>query len=83
MNLVKCSEDFGFFLILSDWIEKYEPDLSKSDSSCNNSYFVRLLIVSLAVNIGKLQSLASKDNFFAKCITIPAVISCYTMLQVL
>ena len=52
------------FRILSGWIEKYEPALSKSDSSWDNSYCVRLVIVSLAVNIGKLQSLVSEDNFF-------------------
>ena len=37
---------------------------SKSDYSRDNSYCVRLEIVSLAVNIGKLQSLVSEDNFF-------------------
>ena len=52
------------FRILSDWIEKYKPALSKSDSSWDNSYCVRLVIVSLAVNIGKLQSFVSEDNFF-------------------
>ena len=52
------------FRILSGWIEKYKPALSKSDSSWDNSYCVRLVIVLLAVNIGKLQSLMSKDNFF-------------------
>ena len=36
---------------------------------------MRLVIVSLAVNIGKLQSLLSEDNFsFGKCITISAAI---------
>ena len=49
------------FRILSGWIEKYKPALSKSDSSWNNSYCVRLVIDSLAVNIGKLQSLVSED----------------------
>ena len=49
--------------ILSGWIEKYKPGLGKSDSSWNNSYCVRLVIVSLAVNIGKLQSFVSEDNF--------------------
>ena len=51
------------FPILSGWIEKYKPALSKSDSSWNNSYCVRLVIFSLAGNIGKLQSLVSEDNF--------------------
>ena len=32
--------------------------------SWDNSYCVRLIIVLLPVNIGKLQSLVSKDNFF-------------------
>ena len=49
------------FRILSGWIEKYKPGLSKSDSSWDNSYCARLVIVSLAVNIGKLQSLVSED----------------------
>ena len=53
--------DFG---ILSGWIEKYKHALSKSDSSWDKSYCVRLVIVSLAVNIGQLQSLVSEDNFF-------------------
>ena len=52
------------YSILSGWIEKYKPALSKSDSSWDNSYCVRLVIVSLVVNIGKLQSLVSEDNFF-------------------
>ena len=52
------------FRILSGWIEKYKPALGKSGSSWDNSYYVRLVIVSLAVNIGMLQSLASEDNFF-------------------
>ena len=52
------------FRVLSGWIEKYKPDLRKSDSSWDNSYCVRLVIVSLAVNIGKLQSLVSGDNCF-------------------
>ena len=61
MNLFKGSEDFR---ILSGWIEKYKPALSKSDSSWDNLYCVRLVIVSLALNIGKFQSLVSEDNFF-------------------
>ena len=59
-KVVKISD----FRTLSGWIEKYKPALSKSDSSCDNLYCVRLVIVSLAVNIRKLQSLASEDNFF-------------------
>ena len=51
------------FWILSGWIEKYEPALSKSDSYWENSYCVRLVIVLLAINIGKLQSLVSEDKF--------------------
>ena len=38
------------FWTLSGWIEKYKSTLSKSDSSWDNSYCVRLVIVSLAVN---------------------------------
>ena len=49
------------FRILSDWTEKYKPPLSKSDSCWNNFYSVSLVIVSLAVNIGKLQSLLSEE----------------------
>ena len=63
MNLFKGSEKFGF----SNFIrvdEKYKPALSKSDSSWDNLYCVRLVIVLLAGNLGKLQSLIGKDNFF-------------------
>ena len=52
------------FRILSGWIEKYKPALSKSDYSWDNSYCVKLVIFSLAVTIGKLQSLVSEYNFF-------------------
>ena len=52
------------FRILSGSIEKYKPTLKKSDSSWDNSYCVRLVIVSLPVNVGKLQLLVSEDNFF-------------------
>ena len=41
-KVVKISD----FRILCDWIEKYKSALSKSDSSCDNSYCVRLVIVS-------------------------------------
>ena len=68
------------FPILSGWIGKYKPVLSKSDSSGDNSHCVRLVIIYLAVNIGKLQSLASGDFFVVECITISPAISCYTML---
>ena len=50
------------FRILSCWIEKYKPVLSKLGSYWNNSYCVRLVIVLLAANIGKLHSLVSEDN---------------------
>ena len=53
------------FQILSSWIEKYKPTVSKSDSSWNNSYYVRLVTVSLAVKIGKVQPLVSEDKFFS------------------
>ena len=69
------------FQILSGWIEKYKPALSRSDSSWDNSYCERLVKVSLAVNVGKSQSLVSEDNFFYfECITISTAISRYTML---
>ena len=51
------------FRILSGWIEKYKPALSKSVSSWDNSYSVRLVIVSLDVIIGKLQPIVRDDNF--------------------
>ena len=63
MNLFKVVKVLDF-RILSGRIENYKPALSKSDSSRYNSYCVRLVIVSLAVNIGKLPSLVSVDNFF-------------------
>ena len=44
------------FRILSGWIEKYKPALSNSDSSWDNSYCVRLVMVSLAVNSASLVS---------------------------
>ena len=51
MNLFKGSEDFGFSSFI--WLDrKYKPALTKSDSFWVNAYFVRLVIVSLAVNIG-------------------------------
>ena len=52
------------FGILSDWIEKYKSALKKSDSSWDNSYCVRLVIVLLSVNIDKMQSLVSANRFF-------------------
>ena len=54
----------SYIQILSGWIEKYKPALSKSDSSWDNSYYVRLVIVLLTVNIGNLQSLVNEDNSF-------------------
>ena len=63
MNFFKGSEDFGFSNFI--WLdEKCKPALSKSDYSWDSSYCTRLVIVSLGVNIGKLQSLVSEDNFF-------------------
>ena len=55
------------FRILSGWIE------SKSDFSWDNSYCASLVIVSLAVNISKLQSLVNEDNFFVEYITISVI----------
>ena len=63
MNLFKVMK-ISDFQTLSGWIEKYKPALSKSDSSWDNSYYVRLVIVSSAVNIGKFQSPAREDIFF-------------------
>ena len=64
MNYFKGSGGFGFLSGSTEW---YKSALSKSDSSWDNSYCVRLVIVSLAVNVGKLQSLFSEDNFFFYC----------------
>ena len=63
MNIFQDSEDFGFSN-LSGWIEKYKLALNKSVSSWDLSYCVRLVIVWLAVNIDRLQSLVNEDNFF-------------------
>ena len=52
------------FRVLSGWIEKYKPGLRNTDSSWDNLYCLRLVIVWLAVNIGKLQSLLSEDKCF-------------------
>ena len=52
------------FQISSGLIEKYKPALSNSNSSWDNSYSLRLVIVLLSTNVGKLQSLVSEDNFF-------------------
>ena len=51
------------FQILSGWIKKYQPTLSKSDPSWDNLYCVRLVTVSLDVNVGTLQFLVSEDSF--------------------
>ena len=63
MNLFKGSEDSGF-RILSGYIEKYKPALSELDSSWDNSYCLRLLIVLLDADVGRLQFLVSEDSFF-------------------
>ena len=52
------------FLILPGWIERYKTALSKSASSWYNLYCVRLIIVLLDVNVGRLQFLVSDDDFF-------------------
>ena len=62
MNLSKVVKILDF-QILSGWLEKYKTALSKSDSSWDNSYCVRLVIVSLDVNVGRLQFLVSEDSF--------------------
>ena len=59
-KVVKISD----FWILSGWIKKYKPVLSKLDSFCDDLFCVKLLIVLLAVNTGKLQHLVSEGNFF-------------------
>ena len=42
------------FRTLSGWIEKYKPALSKSDYPWDDSFCVRLVIVSLAMNMNKV-----------------------------
>ena len=59
-KVVKISD----FRILSGWIEKYKTALIKLDSSWDNSYCERLVIVSLDVDVDRLQFLVSDDNFF-------------------
>ena len=49
------------FQILCGWIEKYKTALSESDSSWDNSYCMRSVIVSLAVNLYKMQSSLTRD----------------------
>ena len=63
MNLFKGGEDFEFSN-LSGWIQKYKLALSKLDPYWDNSYCVRLVIVSLAMNISKLQPLVSEGYYF-------------------
>ena len=50
--------------ILSGWIEKYKPVNSKSDFSWDNLYCMKLVIVLLGANVGRLQFLVTEDNFF-------------------
>ena len=59
-KIVKISD----FRILSGWIKKDKTVLSKLDSSWDNSYRVIIVIVSLSVNIRKLQFFISKENIF-------------------
>ena len=59
MNLFKCGTEILDFGILSGWFEKYKPASSKLDFSWDNSYCMTLVIVWLAVNVGKLQPLVS------------------------
>ena len=70
-NDYSCKDTFSFVSqiknanISQKFLAKYQ--LKKiSDCSWDNSYCMRLVIVSLAVNIGKLQSFVSKDNFFCR-----------------
>ena len=60
MNLFESSQDFEFSNLI--WLDR--PALSKSNSSWDNSYWVRLVIVSLDVNVGRLQFLVSDDSSF-------------------
>ena len=48
------------FQILFGLIENYKPASGKSDPSRDNSNYVRLLIVSLAVIVGRLELLVSE-----------------------
>ena len=64
MNLSERSDDFGFLNFI--WLDcgVYKPALSKSDFPWDNSYCLRLVIVSLDLNVVRLQFLVSEDNFF-------------------
>ena len=68
------------FRILYGWIGKYKPALSKSDSSWDSSYCVRLVIVSLVVNIVKFKPSSIKITFFVEGIAISAAIFFHTIL---
>ena len=51
----------GFTVVTKQTMNLFK---GSEDSYADNLYCVRLVIVSLAANIGKLQFLVSKDNFF-------------------
>ena len=69
------------FRILYGWIEKYKLALSKSDSSWDNSYCVKLVIVLLDVTVVRLEFLFSEDSIFDSFyLAIFEAISCCEML---
>ena len=81
MNLFKSKVvKISQFPILSAWIEKYKLALSKSDSSWDNSYCVRLVIVSLAVKQVSCSPSSVKITFSVEYITVSAAISCCALL---
>ena len=64
------------FLTLSGWVEKYKPALSKSDSSWDNLFWVKLVIVCLDVNVGMLQFLVSAAAVCADYLAMFEAIYC-------
>ena len=76
-KIVKISK----FWLLSVWTEKYKLPLIKLDTLCDNSYCVRLLIVSLAVNVVRLQLLIIEGNSF--CCVFNAFCSDFLLCDVM
>ena len=68
------------FQIFFNWIKKYKAALSKADSSWDKSYCMGLVIVSLDVNIGRLQFIISEDNILCMYSEIFEAIFCCEML---
>ena len=72
LKVVKISD----FLTLSSSVEKYKPALSKSDSSWDNLFCMKLVIVCLDLNVGMLQFLVSAAAICAKYLAMFEAIYC-------